>query len=213
MLSVELKWKTGRNWHRAATVEEALAHYVAPECTERKCPDDACPRENIKVGTRILFITPLPPVLILHLKRFQSEGTKIDHDVRFSLTSQLPGHPNIHFKLYAITCHEESQGGHYTTFIRKLDAEGDEQWFLTNDMYVEEVTVGQVLSTSDAYLLFYEQQTDGYQPEKESTECSEHGEKPAQSNFSDFCHIVEQAKQTASNSDRMTTRSRMRKRN
>ena len=144
--------------------------------------------KSIKVGTRILFITPLPPVLILHLKRFESEGTKIDHDVRFSLTLQLPGHHNIHFKLYAVTCHEgESQRGHYTTFIRKLDAEGEEQWFLTDDKNVTEVTVGQALSAKNAYLLFYEQQTDGNEPEKESTECSEHGGKPAQSNYSKCC--------------------------
>ena len=161
---------------------DALAHYVSPECVKFKCPDDACPERSIHVGARVAFIAPLPPVLILHLKRFLL-NEKNNSTVFLSLTVEMPGHPDTHFKLYAVTCHlgASLHGGHYVTFFRKMNTTGEERWFLADDATVKVVSADTVLgmtkckrkgkssfnSRKTAYLLFYEQQQGGYKPEAE----------------------------------------------
>ena len=84
------------------------------------------------------------------------------------MTEYLSGNPGVHFKQYSVVDHTGALvGGHYFTFFRKLDENGDEKWFCANDSSVYEVNVREVLSTSKAYLLYYEQQPANYNPEPE----------------------------------------------
>ena len=223
MLSVELAWPGGK----AATVADALAHYVSPECVKFKCPDDACPERSIHVGARVAFIAPLPPVLILHLKRFLL-NEKNNSTVFLSLTVEMPGHPDTHFKLYAVTCHlgASLHGGHYVTFFRKMNTTGEERWFLADDATVKVVSADTVLgmtkcvrkgkpsfnSRKTAYLLFYEQQQGGYKPEAEpipkssthETEAVQYSTHKGTSAFNEMQAIVEQAQQNAHRAGRKT---------
>jgi hypothetical protein len=173
-VSMELKWAGGR----ADSVDAALAHFVKPEAgMMKRCNAGVCginPLTNVPHSCGTRFVAPLPPVLYLHLKRFSQDDyghpRKIESRVSFRLTEQLPGHPDVFFKLCSIVCQLGHQltSGHYVTFFRKLDTSDDvEKWYHASDSIVSEVDVNRVLSTPDAYLLFYEQQPAGYVSEDE----------------------------------------------
>lgn len=169
ILGLEIMWKVLRNgaekMERARTLQVALAKYCQPQVEpEFKCPHQPC--ANTGTTSRARFLAPLPPALIIQLKRFNGRA-KLEHRVTFPLTLQLPNHPHTHFKLYAVGVHVGNrEGGHYYAYIRKRFGQ-DECWFRANDSHVRPVPKEDVLLTQDAYVLVYEQQIPDYRPEAE----------------------------------------------
>jgi ubiquitin carboxyl-terminal hydrolase 4/11/15 len=109
------------------------------------------------------FLWRTPPILVIHLKRFQYDGMfrdKLDHLVDFPLEGlDLSQHvldsrvqqPAI-YDLYAVSNHYGGLGGgHYTAFCRNAD---DGNWYEFDDSYVRQVEPNSVV-TEAAYVLFY----------------------------------------------------------
>ena len=124
------------------TLDDCLDLY----CREEMMTGDDqwyCPKCKAHVdATKKLDLWTLPPILIVHLKRFRYfEGghrSKIDRAVRYPLQSwdlggserARSGFPPV-YDLYAVTHHEGSlAGGHYTAFgMNRFD----DAWYEFND--------------------------------------------------------------------------------
>src|SRR3546814_934545 len=109
------------------------------------------------------FLWRTPPVLVIHLKRFQYDGMfrdKLDQVVDFPLEG-LDLTPHVldsrveHaaiYDLYAVSNHYGGLGGgHYTAFCRNAE---DGSWYEFDDSYVRQVAADAVV-TEAAYVLFY----------------------------------------------------------
>lgn len=118
--------------------------------------------------------TSVPCILIIHLKRFNQNGTKIKNPLDFDEEIQVDSdyiamNPNKHsqdhivreynhiYKLYAVIVHEgySTRSGHYYSFIKNQDSN---IWYKYDDENVR--PVGTDLSsvkrlTQNAYILFY----------------------------------------------------------
>ncbi|XP_027742893.1 ubiquitin carboxyl-terminal hydrolase 16 isoform X3 [Empidonax traillii] len=135
-------------------------------CTQRHCG----PKNNIKSEKKYVYtnakkqmlISLAPPILTLHLKRFQ-------HNV-------AEGNTKVLYSLYGVVEHSGTmRSGHYTAYVKMrttnnhlsdlvlrgqspqaLETEPVKgQWFHISDTHVQAVSASKVLS-SQAYLLFYE---------------------------------------------------------
>ncbi|XP_038150351.1 ubiquitin carboxyl-terminal hydrolase 16 isoform X2 [Cyprinodon tularosa] len=128
-----------------------------------------------------MLISSPPPVLTLHLKRFQQNGysiCKVNRQVQFPLILDLApysstkckniseGDTQILYSLYGIVEHSGTmRSGHYTAYVKvrpksplndKKDAEPPRgSWFNISDTSVQPVSESKVQSCQ-AYLLFYE---------------------------------------------------------
>lgn len=123
----------------------------------------ACPRcKKLVEVTKKLEIWKLPPILIVHLKRFrfnrQSRGkirTFVDYPiVDLDLSSVCEGFQREKpiYDLIAISNHQGSLGrGHYFSFAKNRD---DNSWYAFNDSEVMTVEP-QSLSSAAGYLLFF----------------------------------------------------------
>lgn len=158
---------------------DCFNEFVKPEVLDGDnawhCPKCKQPRRTLKT----LAISRLPPVLIIHLKRFQRTWTSVDKlatPVRYplhnlDLTAYWPATPIVdpHYKklirdlphrgqvppfvydLAAVTVHQGTlKGGHYTAFVKK-PMKG---WCYFDDANVTQVPETAALSRN-AYLLFY----------------------------------------------------------
>ncbi|XP_068036858.1 ubiquitin carboxyl-terminal hydrolase 16 isoform X2 [Anomalospiza imberbis] len=133
-------------------------------CTQRHCG----PKNNISEKKYVytnakkqMLISLAPPILTLHLKRFQQNVAE--------------GNTKVLYSLYGVVEHSGTmRSGHYTAYVKmramnnhlsdlilrgKSQASKTEpvkgQWFHISDTHVQPVSVSKVLS-SQAYLLFYE---------------------------------------------------------
>lgn len=115
-------------------------------------------------------IWKLPPVLVIHLKRFSYKSRynreKIDLVVDFPLEGldfsqflpELPADPAAPatppiYDLYAISNHYGSMGGgHYTAYAKHRS---DGRWYNYDDRSVSPVSDPQSIKTAAAYVLFY----------------------------------------------------------
>ena len=120
-------------------------------------------------------VKQLPKILIIHLKRFSYNGTKLKNAVNFDeeiqidaeylaldksmyhRQDQITKEINHVYRLYAIIIHEgySTSRGHYYTYIKNQD---NKLWYKYDDDVVK--PVGTDLSsvkrsTSNAYILFY----------------------------------------------------------
>ena len=117
-------------------------------------------------------ITKLPPVLTMHMKRFDFVGgpkagpTKIETFVSFPLdgldmspylTSRIDlgrhgvgAHLEFLYDAFAVVCHRGTcSGGHYVSYVRVEDT-----WYLCDDAFIIPVTAS-VVENCQAYLIFY----------------------------------------------------------
>uniref|UniRef100_A0A3Q3VPL2 Ubiquitin carboxyl-terminal hydrolase n=1 Tax=Mola mola TaxID=94237 RepID=A0A3Q3VPL2_MOLML len=119
-----------------------------------------------------MLISSPPPVLTLHLKRFQQNGysiCKVNRHVQFPMILDLApfcgvkckqtvseGEAQVMYSLYGIVEHSGTmRSGHYTAYV-KGDAEPLRgSWFHISDTSVQPVSESKVQS-GQAYLLFYE---------------------------------------------------------
>eukprot|EP00002_Diphylleia_rotans_P011413 TRINITY_DN2255_c0_g3_i1.p1 TRINITY_DN2255_c0_g3~~TRINITY_DN2255_c0_g3_i1.p1 ORF type:complete len:645 (-),score=85.40 TRINITY_DN2255_c0_g3_i1:738-2672(-) len=148
------------------SLADCFAEFVKEEyLTEDKLTCDHCKKPNEFI--KQTFISKLPQVVCVHLKRFQYKGNsgfKVATLVQFSqelnTTTCLP--PQLtpeereslerKYDLKAIICHRGGyNGGHYIAFAKTKHG----QWFRYDDDRVERSSLSEVLK-QEAYMLFYE---------------------------------------------------------
>ena len=118
--------------------------------------DFASPRGSNVTATKQVFIETLPPVLILHLKRFQYDNTggtqKIWKKVGYPLDLEIPkevfpqhrrgglaAHGGLpKYRLIGVVYHhgKSASGGHYTVDLRRQD---DREWIRFDDTVIRRV--------------------------------------------------------------------------
>uniref|UniRef100_A0A1B6FJQ5 Ubiquitin carboxyl-terminal hydrolase n=1 Tax=Cuerna arida TaxID=1464854 RepID=A0A1B6FJQ5_9HEMI len=149
---------------RRCTLQECLRLYLKGESISGwKCPSCNTPRE----ATKKLDITRLPPVLIIHLKRFMNDMVGVgwcrkrmnmvdfpvnDFDMKpyTHQDSELRFH---NYNLYAVSNHYGSMdSGHYTAYCKNHMLN---KWYKFDDQDVNELSPNEI-KTSAAYILFYE---------------------------------------------------------
>ncbi|TFK71676.1 cysteine proteinase [Pluteus cervinus] len=156
------------------SIERCMEAFFKEETLERDNAWD-CPRCKTKrTASKKLSLARLPPVLVIHFKRFEANGRfsdKIDTFVDFpmkalDLTSWMPASgmetphlapedprtqlPPFKYDLYGVTNHYGNlSSGHYTAFIASRGG-----WLYCDDSSVKSVDAKQVVNQK-AYVLFY----------------------------------------------------------
>ncbi|XP_055992954.1 ubiquitin carboxyl-terminal hydrolase 10 [Sorex fumeus] len=154
---------------RIHTVQDALESLAAREAVQGYTTKT---RQEVEVSRRVT-LEKLPPVLVLHLKRFVYEKSggcqklvkNIDYPVDLEISRELlsPGVKNKNLKchrtyrLFAVVYHHGSSatGGHYTTDVFQIGLSG---WLRIDDQTVRVVSQYQVVKPAagrTAYLLYY----------------------------------------------------------
>ncbi|XP_049850673.1 ubiquitin carboxyl-terminal hydrolase 33-like [Schistocerca gregaria] len=165
--------------HHSQTVslEDCMHEFCISEnlTGEEKYQCERC--DGLYDAQKALSIYIPPPVLCLHLKRFcynSCVGLKMNDYVPFPLknfditpfcTSSMKGGcqsprsgplPIPKYDLVGVICHEGTlSSGHYIAYAYNSEAE---KWFQFDDDLVQPVSV-QKVSSVDAYILFYQQQS------------------------------------------------------
>jgi ubiquitin carboxyl-terminal hydrolase 8 len=141
------------------TLDECLKKFFNSENEE----DTGLKCEKCKCVTmkRKMNFWKLPDILVIQLKRFTNNNTKITSKVDFPLesldlteyVSSERGDQNKYvYNLYAINCHQGgTNGGHYYAKCKNLN----NSWYIYNDENVSKYLNNNSLVTNDAYLLFY----------------------------------------------------------
>ncbi|XP_023694048.2 ubiquitin carboxyl-terminal hydrolase 10-like isoform X1 [Paramormyrops kingsleyae] len=151
------------------TVQEALENLVARESVQGYTTRT---KQEIEVSRRVT-LEELPPVLVLHLKRFVFEKTggcqklvkNVDYPVDLEISKDLlsPGVRSKIFKgqrtyrLFAVVYHHgnSATGGHYTADVFHIGLSG---WLRIDDQLVKVISQQQVVKQAaerTAYLLYY----------------------------------------------------------
>ncbi|XP_069353936.1 ubiquitin carboxyl-terminal hydrolase 10 [Eulemur rufifrons] len=151
------------------TVQDALESLVARESVQGYTTKT---KQEVEISRRVT-LEKLPPVLVLHLKRFVYEKTggcqklikNIEYPVDLEISKELlsPGVKNKNFKchrtyrLFAVVYHHgnSATGGHYTTDVFQIGLNG---WLRIDDQTVKVITQYQVVKPAaerTAYLLYY----------------------------------------------------------
>jgi len=145
------------------TLDKCLDLFTSPETLGdddlwrcRKCKD-------LRKASRQSFFWSVPPLLIVHLKRFSScsgyMGGKISDPVDFpikglDMTKRVLHNPDgkpLLYDLYAVSNHFGGLGGgHYTAYAMV----GDE-WYYFDDSHVSRVSSPEDSKKDAAYVLFY----------------------------------------------------------
>uniref|UniRef100_A0A2A4K4J0 Ubiquitin carboxyl-terminal hydrolase n=1 Tax=Heliothis virescens TaxID=7102 RepID=A0A2A4K4J0_HELVI len=157
-LSLELPANANR-----CTLSDCLKLYLNGETIPGwNCPNCKEKRDAVKK----LDISRLPPVLVIHFKRFyvdpkeymcnayRKKQTYIDFPLEDLDMRQFSLHcpPNHSYNLYAVSNHYGSmEGGHYTAYC-KSSVYG--KWYKYDDHVVTEIPSSEVKSSA-AYILFY----------------------------------------------------------
>ncbi|XP_068132717.1 ubiquitin carboxyl-terminal hydrolase 15 isoform X4 [Hyperolius riggenbachi] len=125
-----------------------------------------CPHcKEHQQATKKLDLWSLPPVLVVHLKRFSYSRymrDKLDTLVDFPVSdldmSKFLINPNAgpcRYNLIAVSNHYGGMGGgHYTAFAKNKD---DGKWYYFDDSSVSTASEDQIVSKA-AYVLFYQRQ-------------------------------------------------------
>ena len=130
--------------------------------------DSSKPQSALRKAFKRYLLFSTPPILIFHLKRFQSMGLfrtkKIDTFVEFDeyletgqflvpkISSSDKDPENLRYQLYGIVVHSGGlAGGHYISYVRKHNTNS---WFYCSDSHTRSTTWDQVRKCQ-AYLLFY----------------------------------------------------------
>ncbi|WVF66606.1 hypothetical protein IAT40_001346 [Kwoniella sp. CBS 6097] len=128
-------------------------------------------------ATKSFKIEQAPPILTLHLKRFnvtynmhsgRARAEKFNGFIEFGEYLDIapymvdPKAGGAKYRLFGVTCHRgaELRFGHYTSFVKGPQG----QWFHADDDEVNPVSLRQVLGEKTAYLLSYVRIPDGQVP-------------------------------------------------
>ncbi|XP_072516028.1 ubiquitin carboxyl-terminal hydrolase 10 isoform X2 [Salminus brasiliensis] len=151
------------------TVQEALETMVARESVQGYTTKT---KQEIEISRRVT-LEELPPVLVLHLKRFVFEKTggcqklikNIEYPVDLEISKDLLS-PGVRsktlkgqrtYRLFAVVYHHgnSATGGHYTTDVFHIGLNG---WLRIDDQAVKVINQYQVVKQTaerTAYLLYY----------------------------------------------------------
>eukprot|EP00002_Diphylleia_rotans_P016553 TRINITY_DN3222_c0_g2_i1.p1 TRINITY_DN3222_c0_g2~~TRINITY_DN3222_c0_g2_i1.p1 ORF type:complete len:545 (+),score=78.04 TRINITY_DN3222_c0_g2_i1:47-1681(+) len=142
------------------TLENALRVYTSPQALEAKsyrC--DNC-KEKVNARRR-LTIDTAPPILTIHLKRFNYYGGKVCSEVSFPAQLNIQQYMSIskrnqelNYNLYAVLVHAGrlASFGHYYCYVKR----NLQPWLEIDDHTVREVKEEEVLrQKTGAYILFY----------------------------------------------------------
>uniref|UniRef100_A0AAR2K1M7 Ubiquitin carboxyl-terminal hydrolase n=1 Tax=Pygocentrus nattereri TaxID=42514 RepID=A0AAR2K1M7_PYGNA len=151
------------------TVQEALETMVARESVQGYTTKT---KQEIEISRRVT-LEELPPVLVLHLKRFVFEKTggcqklikNIDYPVDLEISKDLLS-PGVRsktlkgqrtYRLFAVVYHHgnSATGGHYTTDVFHIGLNG---WLRIDDQAVKVINQYHVVKQTaerTAYLLYY----------------------------------------------------------
>jgi len=113
-------------------------------------------KENVKRG--IVFWS-LPDILIIDLKRWSSNGRKINKIVdapieNADFTKYVKGYgaSSYMYDLYGVCNHSgNSMGGHYTSYIKNANG----KWYDCNDTMIREIKNDKQLINEKSYCFFY----------------------------------------------------------
>uniref|UniRef100_A0A8C3AQI6 Ubiquitin carboxyl-terminal hydrolase n=1 Tax=Cyclopterus lumpus TaxID=8103 RepID=A0A8C3AQI6_CYCLU len=151
------------------TVQEALETLVARESVQGYTSKT---KQEIEISRRVT-LEELPPVLVLHLKRFVFEKTggcqklikNIDYPVDLEISKDLLSSGvrskvvkgQRTYRLFAVVYHHgnSATGGHYTTDVFHIGLNG---WLRIDDQTVKVINQYQVMKQTaerTAYLLYY----------------------------------------------------------
>lgn len=152
------------NLQQTLTLQNLLNNYLGEkDITDWKC--EKC--NKITECNHETNIISMPPILVIHLKRFkvvfskQNDGKtksslgqkrtiKNNDEVEYNLEETIYGRK---YKLYSVIHHTgDLNGGHYVNTSKNMS--GD--WNLYNDGSVTKVDQSQVLNKRTGYILFYE---------------------------------------------------------
>lgn len=129
------------------SVIDALKHLTVPE---KITGDFNSPKGNV-TATKQVYIDTLPPVLILHLKRFQYDNTggtqKIWKKIAYPLDLEIPAEAmsparrqgmRPKYRLIGVVYHHgtSAQGGHYTVDVRRQDGKS---WLRFDDTTLKRI--------------------------------------------------------------------------
>uniref|UniRef100_A0A667W8U8 Ubiquitin carboxyl-terminal hydrolase 8 n=1 Tax=Myripristis murdjan TaxID=586833 RepID=A0A667W8U8_9TELE len=167
--------------HRKSRTFETFMYLSLPLASTSKCSLQDCLKlfskeerltDNNKVfcrhckahrdSTKKLEIWKVPPLLLVHLKRFSYEGRwkqKLQTSVDFPLDSLDlaqyvigPKQSLKRYSLYGVSNHYGGlDGGHYTAYCKNYPKQ---RWFKFDDHEVSEMSTSSVKSSA-AYILFY----------------------------------------------------------
>ncbi|KAF8668431.1 hypothetical protein HU200_052244 [Digitaria exilis] len=129
-----------------------------------------------KHAYKALVLSKMPPVLTLHVLRFEGNAAKRLGHVKFEenldvgkyLDLRSEDKDNTTYRLVGVVEHSGNSlhKGHYVTYVRgsrtgseQQQSSGSSSWFYATDRIIREVPLDEVLKC-DAYLLFYEQTVD-----------------------------------------------------
>ena len=138
------------------TLDELVQSFLKEELLDgqyycSKCEDFHSARQKTSI------MHPLPPVIIVQLKRFTFDETddKLNTLVDYPVTSWRvdPDNGDFLYDLAAVSMHVGNlRGGHYTTMAR---LNGGKQWYLFNDSHFQPIHDERQLVTRNAYILVY----------------------------------------------------------
>lgn len=120
-----------------------------------RCDKCQCLRDAKK--SMSVFVAP--PILTLHLKRFNFRGRKINKQVNFDDCLDLrpamsAESSSAGYKLYAVVCHrgQSNKSGHYYAHVKASNG----KWYVADDSTIESISDSRtVLANEHAYMLFY----------------------------------------------------------
>ena len=156
----------------SSTVDQLLTDFSKPEHmvgTEQfKCPK--C--QKARDARRQTTISAFPEILVIHLKRFSSSGSKNSGTVKYEETMTIPevtagirensSKRAPTFQLIGVVKHSGSSVfGHYTAYVLGTSStSGTKKWYYCDDSSVRSVSLQEVLSESTgAYILFYQRRS------------------------------------------------------
>ncbi|SNX85218.1 related to Ubiquitin carboxyl-terminal hydrolase 10 [Melanopsichium pennsylvanicum] len=163
------------------SIEDALIHLTEPEIIRGV---RSTSRNTLVDATKQVFIESLPPVLVLHLKRFiydevggvqksqkpLSYGTTLEIAPEV-LSPSMRAQPRPRYRLFGVVYHHGryASGGHYTVDVLRQDAHS---WLHIDDTVFHTVPTAHVVRNAAspsrdydhdglAYLLFYRRELPG----------------------------------------------------
>ena len=149
---------------KAVSILDCLEEYVTAESLTEEEAWYCSKCQEFRPFEKRLAMWRLPPLLILHMKRFKQDAyghtRKIQSEVKFEERLDMapycaPDATDVDvtkYKLYAVIDHHGRYGGgHYTSCV--FDKEAD-SWFSCNDAITRRIDFKQIVSAA-AYMLFY----------------------------------------------------------